>query len=119
MIMKMIAIIIGLTLLAVYAYMDFFGTLSFVLGALWGLVNVYFIKELLYELLIANPKNFIKITLTMAFKFPILYGIGFLVLYYQDEFALPMLIGFTISLAMITQKWLWKALQPLGKSGAV
>lgn len=111
--MKVKIIITGLSLLAACAYYSFFSTLWFIAGACWGLINLYFIKQLLYELLIANPKNLLKMALCGLIKFPALYIAGFGLLYYQPEASWPLLGGFTAVLALSTQKRFWKAFQHL------
>ncbi len=96
--MKKIIIVIGLTLLSICAYFSFFGTLAFLTGALWALVNLYFIRQLLYGLLIETPKNFPKIALLVLIKFPLLYGAGFALLYYQSDFLWASMVGFSLAL---------------------
>jgi len=102
--MQKIVIIIALSLLAAGAYISFFGTLWFLVGALWGLVNLYFIKQLLYSLLIENPKNLPKIALFVLIKFPVLYGAGFGLLYYQSDFLWEFVAGFSVLLVLSTQR---------------
>ena len=88
-------LIAGFILLGIYAYYDFLNIISFILGVAWGLVNLYFIEELTYELIAAKQKNFIKIMVIALIKFPVLYSVGFGWLYYQSEYALASLIGFS------------------------
>lgn len=99
--MKIIAIIAGLILLSACAYFSFFETLWFMAGGAWGLLNFYFIGQLLYGLLIEKPKNIFKIALLALFKFPILYGAALgLLYYYQDKISWAVLAGFSGSLVL-------------------
>lgn len=98
--MKNILIFSGLILLCIFAYMHFFLALTFVVGAFWSLINLYFLKQLLEEILLKKPKNIMKIMVFTLIKFPLLYGIGFGLLYYKSEFALTLLIGFSASLIL-------------------
>jgi biotin transporter BioY len=74
--------------------------LAFSLGVFWGLVNLYFIEELTHELIVAKQKKFIKIMVIALIKFPVLYSVGFAWLYYQSDFALASLLGFSGALLM-------------------
>lgn len=103
--------LLGFILIAFYIYFGFSSSLWFLAGACWGLANLYFIRELLYELLIANPKNPLKIILLALIKFPLLYTIGFGLLYYQNEPFWALITGFSITLALSTQKRFWLAFQ--------
>jgi len=85
--MKLMMIIVGLIILTALAYFSFFGTLWLIAMAFWGIINVYFIKQLLNELLIVHPKKPLKIALLTLIKFPVLYGAGFALLYYQGIFS--------------------------------
>lgn len=117
--MKMkIIIASGLAFLGVCSYFSFFITLYFIAGALWSLVNLFFIQQLLYEVLLVNPKNLLKIILLALVKFPLLYGMGFGLLYYQGEygeFAWVLLAGFSAVLLLSMQKRFWKVFQPKEK----
>lgn len=109
--MNTITIIFVLSLLGACAYYSFFITLYIVLGAFWGIINLYFIQQLLYGLLMEKPKKIFKITLLALIKFPVLYGVGFGLLYYQGEFAWALLAGFSGVLLLSMQKKFWKVFQ--------
>lgn len=93
-------ILIGLILLTVAACYSLFDTLWFIVGALLGTANLYFIKNLLYEILVTTEKNLLKIALLTLVKFPLLYGVGFALLYYSDHVSWAFLIGFSVALAL-------------------
>lgn len=125
--MKLIMILTGTITLALCSYFFPSNTLYILAGTIWGLINLYFIKQLLYELLLKTPKNLLKIALLTLIKFPILYGLGFGLLYYQKDIPWALLIGFSGVLILSTQKWFWKAvfsnpnssIEPLEKKGAI
>lgn len=114
--MKMrIIIAMGLAFLGVSAYYSFFITLYFLAGALWSLVNLFFIQQLLVELLLVNPKNLLKISFLALVKFPVLYGLGFGLLYYrgeQSEYLWGFLAGFSSVLFLSILKKFSKIFQP-------
>lgn len=85
-------------LIAVGLYSQPTSTLGITLGMLWGGVNLYFIKELLYEILIVTPKNYLRLFFMAFLKFPLLYAAGYALLV-TDISAWYLLIGFTLSLA--------------------
>lgn len=60
-------------------------------GALWGGINLYFIKELCESYLINEKKNIFYLT---GLKFPILYLFGYVLLNFFSPVAL--LIGFSL-----------------------
>lgn len=80
--------------------MTFTGAFWFMMGAFWGLVNLYFIKQLLYGFLIQRPWLPLKMALLVLIKFPVLYGVGFGFLYYQEDIPWALLAGFSISLVL-------------------
>lgn len=80
----------------------------FLAGTFWGLVNLYFIRQLLFETIVAAPKNYFKIFLITVCKFPVLYGAGFGLLCLQEDFPIALLAGFCASLVLSTQKRVWK-----------
>jgi len=91
-------------LLSLSAYFNLFATLWFIAGGLFGFVNLYFLKKLLHELIIVNPKNFSKIGLLAIIKFPLLYGISFGLLYLQSEISWTLIAGFIVVLALTIKK---------------
>lgn len=104
MTMKTIMLLLTLSLLGLSAYQDFLVTLFFVLGALWGLINLYLIQQVLRELLLVKQKHFFKILMLTLIKFPVLYGAGVLLLSIENGSAWALLLGFTLSLLLHIRK---------------
>lgn len=63
--------------LALTVYIDFFSGLALFLGAIWGCVNLLFIKYLVQSTFDPGPKSYRKILTVMGVKFPLLYAIGY------------------------------------------
>lgn len=98
---KTTLLLFALSAIMLYLYFDdFFITLFFALGALWGLINVYLIEQVLHEALIVKQKKLLKIAVLTLVKFPLLYGVGVYLLYLENGSALGLLAGFTLSLLL-------------------
>lgn len=104
-----LSFLLGLS--AFSAYFTFSETIWFMAGSLWAIANLFFLKQFLYELLLKNPKNFLKLSLLVIVKFPILYGLGFWMLYSQGGSAWSLLAGFSFILILSMQKKLWNISQ--------
>ena len=87
-----------LSFLALGFYFQPITTFGIGLGVLWGGANLFFIKQLLYGLLLASPKNCLKLLLMTLVKFPLLYGAGYGLLLILSPWDL--LIGLTLTLAV-------------------
>lgn len=102
-------IVLCLFIASAYCYSNL--TLALVTGLGWGFINLYYIQKLIYEFLIPQQKNFLKIALLSFIKFPLLYVLGFVLLYFQNENAWGFLIGFSLVLMLGMQKKFWKIFQ--------
>jgi hypothetical protein len=116
---KATLLLFGLFLLIIGAYYQFYITLYFLIGALWGLTNLYFIQQLLTRLLIDQSKSLLNIALLTLIKFPVLYSAGFALLYYQEEYVWAMVTGFSTVLALSMQKRFWKIFLPYEKKATM
>jgi len=105
--MRKIAVLTILFLITIALYFEWSTTFSVAIGLFWGSLNLYFIRELLCEVLVANPKNYGKICLLTLLKFPLLYAIGYALLLIDQISPGSCLIGFIIVIASSTQKWFW------------
>lgn len=99
---------IGGCLLAVGLYFQFHTTLGIGIGAIWGSLNLYFIKQLVKGLLIAVPKKYFKSFLIALIKFPLLYTLGYGLLLIDQLSPWSMLVGFSLVLAIHVQSWRWE-----------
>lgn len=65
-------------------------------GALWGCVNLFLIQELIKSLLMPGSRNYAKIIICLAAKFPLLYLGGYAVLATTDWPPMYSLFGFSL-----------------------
>ena len=103
-------VIITALILSIYMYIDLFHSLWFISGLFFGLINFYFIKKMLYELVIEKCQNLIKITILFLIKFPLLYGTSFTLLFYQGEISWTLIAGFIVSIAYSIKKMYFDSL---------
>ncbi len=86
--------------------------LSIFLGSLWGSLNLYLVKCLLSHLL-ATQSSYVKISLTAALKFPLLYLAGYALLAFGSLPIAGLTMGFTsiflalcpIALTLLRTEW--------------
>lgn len=60
-----------------YLYWDGLAAMGLGLGAIWGCLNLYFLKKLLEEYVTLPSKEGLKCYTWMAIKFPLLYVAGY------------------------------------------
>ncbi len=78
-------------------YWSFQNASGIFIGCLWGAANILLIKYIITGLLTPKPSSSKRKMLILGFiKFPLLYGIGFLLLEIGYFSAISLLIGFTI-----------------------
>ena len=115
-IIKTTLVVALLTFAVVSLYFGLPHGLAILAGAVWGSVNLYFIKQLVKNWLIPGRRDFLKILVILGLKFPILYlaGFGLLMTTYLPE--LDLLIGFTLIMAVIFLKGLGRLLMESARS---
>jgi hypothetical protein len=90
---------IAFPFLAVYVRLPF--AVAFVLGCLWGCLNLIAIKFLVTQLITPGPKNTILILAFIFLKFPIIYFLGYLLVIWQYTPILGLVWGFS-SILIVT-----------------
>jgi hypothetical protein len=70
-------------------------------GALWGSVNLFFLKLLMQSLLLQRAKNRLKLALLVCIKCPLLYLAGYGLLKTKYLPPLYLLVGFSIIFANV------------------
>lgn len=85
--------------------------LTLFLGACWGGLNVYFLKQLFQSLLLEKPINPLKVILIGLLKFPLLYYAGYLTLNLKPVTPGYLLIGVFCGFLLVAQGWVLKALK--------
>lgn len=69
---------------------------GFFAGATWNIVNVFLLSKILSLVLVHSRKERITGIIAAFFKFPVLYGGGYLILKYTNISAYGILCGFSI-----------------------
>lgn len=90
------AALLCLLCFGVVAYYDLNSAAGIALGALWGGVNLYLLKQLLYAGLIA--KNYKWVLLMGFIKFPLLYAVAYAVMILESLSPWHFLLGIAFSL---------------------
>ena len=80
----------------VTVYLGWQIALGVFLGALWGAANLMLIKYIITGVLTPNPASKKRALILGAIKFPILYGLGYLLLISGMFAPVSLLTGFTI-----------------------
>lgn len=110
-IIKTTAVVATLAGLFVAVYYQFPYAVGLWLGALWGCLNFFFIAALVKALLTpAQPIRWGNVIVTLGIKFPLLYGLGYLLLVWRYAPAVSYLIGFTLLIAVTVLKALGRML---------
>lgn len=93
-------IVSALSFFFVGAYYNFPFGLGLFLGTAWGCLNLFFITQLILEVISLKKPNKGKVLLILLVKFPLLYFAGYILLrlnYFPVE---SLLIGFTLIFAV-------------------
>lgn len=104
---KAIATTLILALLSSGATLYFVGTeeaISLLFGGIWGSINLYLLKYLLQSLLLPGSKNYAKIALLAAVKFPLLYVAGYFALAIFGLSPYYSLLGFSLIFLVLILK---------------
>lgn len=85
----------------VFQYAGLSHAYLFFAGAAWGCLNLYLIKRLVEILLSNDSKSYIKTSLLVLIKFPLLYGAGYFLLKSDEEAVIAFVSGLTLFFAMV------------------
>jgi hypothetical protein len=72
--------------------------IGIILGASWGALNLFLIKQLLETVLLPTPNKSIKFLIFTLIKFPLLYGAGYGLLSINAISPWSQVVGFSLSL---------------------
>jgi len=94
-------------------YFDYRYGLGILLGCLWGVVNLHFLRSVVvcYTKLSGRSKR--QLLLLLLLKFPLLYLVGYLLLKSSLFPVLSLVVGFTLIFAVILLKALGRLLLSL------
>lgn len=96
---SMILALIAFPFLAVYIRLSF--SVAYVLGCIWACLNLLAIKFLITQVISPSEKNKVLIILFMLFKFPVIYGLGYLLVIWSYTPIYGLVWGFS-SILIVT-----------------
>jgi len=76
---------------------------GFLAGAVWSALNFWGLASLIQSALAEHPDKK-KIFLLFLLKFPVLYGAGFVIVFYTGVDVLGVLVGFSLPLVVVILK---------------
>ena len=85
--------------LAVYVRLSFGA--AYILGCAWGCLNLLAIKFLITQIITPKEKNIVFIALFILLKFPIIYGLGYLLVIWSYPPIYGLVWGFS-SILIVT-----------------
>ena len=85
-------------------------------GVVWSLVNLLFIGEVVKNVITAEDRNSLKILAAATIKFPVLYAIGFFLLWNGKLPAAGLVAGFSWPFAVMILKAIGRAYLRLDES---
>ena len=77
---------------------------GFVAGAAWNIINVYLLSQVITNLITPHPSNKTLGAVAGILKFPVLYGIGYVILRYTNASVYGIMAGFSLILAIFLLK---------------
>lgn len=105
-VLRMVLALALICLIFVSCVYDFKEGLGIFLGGIWGGANLFFIKQLMESILTLSPKNYLKIYSLFLIKFPLIYGIGYVLIKFDYFSPWSLLIGFSLLFAALFLKGL-------------
>jgi hypothetical protein len=86
-------------------------------GIAWSLVNLHFIGSLVKKTLTTDERKVLGIVITMFIKFPVLYGVGLLLLWNGYLSVAGLVAGFTWPFFVLLMKGLGRHYLKLDETG--
>jgi hypothetical protein len=105
-VIKVTLIVAVISLVVVGFYYGLSYGLGIFAGAVWGCVNLYFIRQMVRNTLTLEQKDYLKIFTILGIKFPMLYLAGYGLLRIKYLPPLNLLLGFSLVFAVIFLKGL-------------
>jgi hypothetical protein len=97
--------IVGLVVaIPLATYWGLWTATGWIAGVAWSLVNLFFITEVIRNVITAEDRDTMKVIVALAVKFPILYAVGFLLLWLEQLPVLALVAGFTWPFAVMVLK---------------
>lgn len=108
--LKLTALLAVLGFMFTSVYLGAGWGLGFLLGAAWGIGNLYLIKTLIELAVRLDGRDWTSVGVLVLVKFPLLYGLGYLVLSRPWYPFWAPVIGFSLPLAVIVLKAMGRVL---------
>ncbi len=105
-VIKTTAVVTILIALFVASYYNISFAFGLVIGSILNIINFWFIKALVTTWLSTKPAQLVKVALLVFVKFPLLYGVGFLILKSGIISAVSFLCGFSLLFLVLILKTL-------------
>ena len=105
-VIRVALILAALSLVVVGFYYGLPSGLGVFVGAVWGCINLYFLKQLVKNTLTLEQKDYLKIYTILGIKFPLLYLAGYGLLKIKYLPALILLLGFSLIFGVVFLKGL-------------
>jgi len=108
--LKLTALLAVLGFLFASVYVGAGWGLGFLLGAAWGIGNLYLIKILIQLSVRLDSRDWTAVGILVLVKFPLLYGLGYLILSRSWYPFLAPVAGFSLPLGVIVLKAMGRVL---------
>jgi hypothetical protein len=86
-------------------------------GVAWSLVNLFFIGEVIKHVITAGDRDLPRILVAVAVKFPVLYALGFLLLWIEWLPVIGLVAGFSWPFFVMVLKAIGRAYLRLDERG--
>lgn len=98
-------------------YFDWLESVGVLVGAVWGVANLYFLRSLVVETLTPKKTRKLAAIIWGIFKFPVLYGAGYFVLAAGWFSPASLLIGFSLIFLVAVLKVLGRLVTRMDSTG--
>lgn len=115
---KMSAIVGAIAAVPVATYWGLWTGAAWIAGVAWSLVNLFFIGEVIRNVITAEERNMLRILVAVAIKFPVLYGVGFVLLWVEQLPVGALVAGFSWPFVVMVLKAAGRVYLRLDERGA-
>ena len=116
-IIKTTAILALVAALATSVYFDWVFALGLLIGSVWGLVNLYFLKKIITEAISPGETRTGSVVLLILVKFPLLYIGGYFIVAWNFFPVYSLLAGFSLMFVVMVLKILGRMILGLDMPG--
>jgi hypothetical protein len=116
--LKTTGVVLLLALAFGSVYFNFYDALALFSAGVWSMINLIFLSMLIRAAIRPEGIDKVKVLGLMLIKFPILYAAGFFLLITPIFRPIPLIIGFSIVLFVMSMKAIARAIFHLDANGA-